>query len=883
MASHSTKTKDAINNSENEAYRNAAAATLASINEAVSPAELTFYSNRSLAEVEALQEEVAAVIPAGNIVGLVLSGLVRLRGRNLPVEQAKSDVSALMRGLEMLPRHILPSTLYGTFFAGPAAVLAAYQKLLTLAGKDPESAFPEGLWQFYLEFALREDSGRHTNETLGFQNALARYSLDLSEVDQLAAWVSAVSQLYFQYDDLLFNEWHELVYLNLLENTVLEAKMGHKLSFQRLTQAWAAQRPYHRGQDAKADENYPLYRRRRFDQFMQGRLSFLPEEHKNKMSEYYLERLDSELAAYQQQMTILATLNPERYRENREPLQLWQARIGVVHQGCYYLLPACHTDHAGRPLLFETQHPDSPFEALSVSPEGQLLDRTGRLLQSNRMGRITDAKTDQIRGYLRPAHFQAIRRQVAAILDHQASPAGEKPVPAELDTQLLAIGRTEQERARQKISDQEVQQALSALKCSPVIINWDERAGELPLATIRQGKRGIGDHALTIFRTDHSMIFDQSHIFFDGTWGMAIAEILTGEAISWAAYFNSLEIPEPAKQTPFYLSLPHRGELEKFPQKVSLEVSAESRRIDTAALYRLCKLLPQRHPDLKLTVNDLLILYRCEFGHEYRPSSAVEDSLFELQAQRTSEAQEVYRLINETIANSQAYNPSVLIPMNATGISPRERLYPTTFRNPFSNLWTRYQQASNALNRYTVNQTQPNWAIFTDERRSLLAQLHYFGELLRAYKKVALEGGSTSTATMKLLAHLPHSVLKLLDEIPRRIEILNEVIKGEEVFSNVGRVARGSSLCRFISAKDDNENKALVWAVLTDDNDVMHLSLRDFRPHVAALDKMDKIELAELILKDYLDAFAVGFNQFIANLLDILNATATHTSKELSQ
>jgi hypothetical protein len=881
MESHSTKTKEAINDVENEAYRKAAAATLASINEVISPAELTYLSNRSVAEVEALQEEVAAVVPAGNIVGLVLNGLVQLRSRSLPVDQAKSDVTALMRGIEMLPRKILPSTIYGTFFAGPAAVLAAYQKLLVLAGKDPDSAFPEGLWQFYLEFALREDSGRHANETLGFQTALTRYGLNVSNIDQLAAWVCAVSQFYFQYDELLFNEWHELVYLNLLEKAVLEAKMGHKISFQRLSQAWAAQRPYQRGQDAKPDEPYPLYRRRRFDQFLQSRVAFLPDAYKSKMSENYVRRMEHELAVYQQQMTILATLHPERYRESKIPLQLWQARVGVVHQGCYYLLPACHTDHAGRPLLFETHQPDSAFEPLTVTAAGELRDQAGRLMQSDRTGRVFETKNDQIRGYLRPAHFQAIRRQVAAIFQHHNR---DDAVPAALDEQLLAIGRTEQERARQKISDETAQEELAALNCAPVFINWDERDGSLPLAYIRQSKRAIGDQALTIFRTNQSIVFDQSHIFFDGAWGMAVSEILTNEAISWAAYFNSLDAPEPAKQVPYFLSLSAQPVLEKFPKKVAHEVSAESTSINTATLYTLCKLLPKRHPDLKLTVNDLLILYRCEFGHEYCPSATVEDALFELQATGTSETQEVYRLINEILVNSQANNPSIMMPMNATGVSPRERLYPTTFRNPFANLWTRYQNASNALNRYTVNQTQSNWAIFTDERRSLLAQLHYFGELLRTYKKVALEGGSTSTATMKLLAHLPDSILKLLDEIPRRIEVLNEVIKGEEVFSNVGRVARDSSLCRFISAKDDNENKTLVWAVLTDDNEVMHLSLRDFRPHLAALANINKIGLAEIMLNDYLDAFTTGFNQFVARLLDILDATATHaSSKELTR
>jgi hypothetical protein len=125
---------------------------------------------------------------------------------------------------------------------------------------------------------------------------------------------------------------------------------------------------------------------------------------------------------------------------------------------------------------------------------------------------------------------------------------------------------------------------------------------------------------------------------------------------------------------------------------------------------------------------------------------------------------------------------------------------------------------------------------------------------------------------------VPDSLLKLLDEIPRRIDVLNEVIKGEEVFSNVGRVARGSSLSRFISAKDDNENKTLVWGILTDDKEILHLALRDFRPHVTALHRLGRLELAEIMLQHYVDTFAQGFNKFVATLLDILNAAATHTT-----
>ena len=123
-------------NDINDARRRAVAATMASIDSVISNAQLTFFSNRSITEVEELRDEVSNVIPAGNIVGLVMSGLVKLRDRSLPPTQAKSDVSALLRGLEMIPRQILPQTVYGTLFVGPAAVLAAYQKILELTGKD---------------------------------------------------------------------------------------------------------------------------------------------------------------------------------------------------------------------------------------------------------------------------------------------------------------------------------------------------------------------------------------------------------------------------------------------------------------------------------------------------------------------------------------------------------------------------------------------------------------------------------------------------------------------------------------------------------------------------------------------------------------------------
>ncbi len=866
---------------DTQGQRKAIDATLSAMSEVASTAQLTQYSNRSITEVEALQEEVSAVIPAGNIVGLVMGGLIRARDRSLPPNHAKSDVSALMRGLEMLPRSILPRTIYGTLFVGPAAVLAAYQKLLTLTGKDSNSAFPDGLWQFYLEFAMREDAARHTNETLGFQNALADYNLDLSPVDQLAAWICAVSQIYFQYDNLLYNRWREQVYIHLIEQAVAEANLSHKLSFKRLPQAWAVQRPYHRGQNARHDENYSQYRHRRFDNFLQSRLRLLPVEQRDEIGAIYNQRIAQELSAYQKQLSLLASLDPDQYRENKIPVLLWQARIGIVLQNRYYLLPACYTDQSGRPLLFETQENDSQFYALNSDSDDNLYDPQGYVLSVDSIGQIYRAAEKQPCGYLRPAPFQVIRRQVAAIFNH-AKQADEVPIGG-LDDQLITIKRSQQERVRRLIRDKSVQQKLNALKLAPIIINWDERPASKPLAYTRQGKRGVGDHPLTIFRTPNSMVFDQSHIFFDGIWGMALVEILTNEAISWATYFNNLAIPESIQTPPYHLAFTPESALAEYLRNTTPEVSAESSEISLRTLYELCKLLPKRHRDLKLTVNDILLLYRCQFGHEYRSSPELEDALFELRAQSNLEIQAIGDLINDTLADAQAKNPSIVIPMEATAANPQERLYPTTFRNPFTDFWSSYRKTATALEDYSKHLTQEHWVEFADARRSLLGQLNYFGQLIRAYKKVALEGGSTSAATIKLLAHLPDSLRKLLDEIPRRVDILNEILKGEEVFSNVGRVARGSSISRFVSAKDDNDNKTLVWAIVTDDHDTLHLSLRDFRPYVAALAKIDRMDLAQMIVDDYVNALVAGFNQFVTQLLEILNTNATHTSKEVSE
>ena len=55
----------------------------------------------------------------------------------------------------------------------------------------------------------------------------------------------------------------------------------------------------------------------------------------------------------------------------------------------------------------------------------------------------------------------------------------------------------------------------------------------------------------------------------------------------------------------------------------------------------------------------------------------------------------------------------------------------------------------------------------------------------------------------------------------------------------------------------------------------MHISLRDFRPHVGLLRAADQQETAAALVQDYLEAYARGLNQYVSDLQRI-----TETSRE---
>jgi hypothetical protein len=778
-------------------------------------------SHLSLPSIEDIVHQVGKVIPAGNVPGVILNGMARLPGNRQPVETTKRDINLLFQGVEQ----VLDQAVYGTFFAGPAAIIWGYQNLLKLAGKDLEAAFPEGTWQFYADYALREDTARHANETHGFDTRLQQHHIQLSPTDRITAWVMAAIHCLHQYEALLANEWRERAYVKILQEVVRQSPCDPGVpngvpDYTHLYADWEKYRPYTRGSDAASHDNYPTYRQIRFDKFMEDALQGLEAGLRRQWVEKVRAAKEQDLPAYQRQLSILAYLEPARYAETRTPLPKCDAHIGLIYQGHYYLIPACmpHTDH--------------------------------------------------------PAEFETVRAHIAAIL---SQPSTTPTMPL---TSVVGIKRETWPNLRKKFS-RSLLGELEALRLAPILLNCDARDRRLPLAELRQAERGLGSHALTLFDTGESMVFDQSHIFFDGSWGAALAEILTNEALAWAVYLNTLPPLEDPRQGARPTGTPARAlafrfqpaEIETIRQapRVTAEASVETEAANVRAILALRKLFKRRNDLIQLTVNDLLVLYRAIHAATYQPAQELLTELQHLSHNSASApaAQAALTAITP-VTSSKRMNPAILIPVDASQHSPRDRLYPMTFEVPLQelDLLSLHARIITALSAYknATGDRSTSYAEFDRLQRTYLAALAGFGAVLSQAKEIAISGKSASIGTIKMMAHLPIPLQRLLDQIPNRFDVLNDIVKGREVFSNVGAVAKTSSLTRFIGAKDDNNKKTLVWGVLTDAQSTMHLALRDFRPHVGLLAAIGRQDLAKRIAQDYLDAYANGLNRYIYEL-----------------
>jgi len=772
-------------------YQEATVKTAADLKTVATTLKLHELSQLSLPEIERLTDEIARVVPAGNIPAMILSGLVNMDKRRIDSADSTKHVELLFRGI----RQTLDKAIYTAFFATPATVIYGYQQLLRLAGKDPDEAFGDGTWQFYLEFALREDSARHANETTGFHGYLRKSQV--TEADQLAAWMLTTLWTVRALPGLLENEWREYMLLRVLAEAAEAANMRNADQYRNLRREWEKILPYRR-RDA---QDYNDYRRAQFDAFWEPHYKSLNRKATAVFDKLYPQLEGIKRPAFQQQMSWLAYAQANKHREERVHYPLAEAHIGVIYDERYYLMP---------------------------------------------INDLNDTRT--------------IRAYAAAII--RGEPAGRGR--ATLDEALVTARRSTHETLRGYLGPT-ASEDIDKLRRTPVLINWDEQNGQRTLSAIRQhAKRGIGDHPMTIIRTTESMVFDQSHIFFDGAWGAAIAQLMTNDAVDRARYLSK-QASVRRGETPYSPTLATPKKLTKAAeqQRIGYEVSAENTRISLGNIRALRQTLKQRSELSAVTVNDLLLLYRGIHAARYQPSERLKNAMERVKAAKKRTSLEA---VEDMLKHIQNRNPAILIPIDARRYDPRERVYPTTFRNPFTDFHTQHQRTLEALQADDKD-------AFKNHQLTYLRMVGGFGELLKRYKEIALEGKSTSTTSIKFMAHLPDALQSLLNHIPGRFDILNEIIKGEEVFSNVGQVAAGSSLRRFISAKDDNDQKTLVWGVQTAADGTVYITLRDFRPYVRTLIKDGMHTLAQLVVQDYLDAYVDGLNAYCGELREIASAS----------
>ena len=755
-------------------------------------------SHLSLLEIDEMIDVVAQSAPAGNVPGLILNGLARLAGRRPPANIVKRDVNLLFKGVESA----LDKAAIGALFAGPAAVIWGYQNLLKLAGKDSQQSFPEGTWQFYADYALREDTARHSLETHGFDTMLKRHNIQLSPTDRITAWVMACAHSLHQYTDLLTNEWRERVYTaSLAELTAV--------SQPTLYHQWQRQRPLQRGTDTDPNHTYAQYRRHHFDQFMAEQTKNLPLPARREWIKQ-MQTANSDLLAYQAQLSLLAYAEPDAYSETRTSLPLAQTCIGLIHLGRYYLIPICQ--------------PDSE-QAVEVT---------------------------------------AVRNHIATLL---SQPSARSSVQL---TQLAQLRRAQYADIRGDFNPT-LRDGLASLRQAPILLNMEQRPSHLPLSDIRQAERGVGSHPLTIFDTSKTFVFDQSHLFFDGSWGAEFAEILTGEALAWAFYLHTLPTAQSNPTAVRPLALPFAAADRRLIEQataVTPEVSAESKAIKRPTITKLLKQLRQRNELLNLSSSDLLILYRAIHHATYQPPSHILTQLTKLQKDRRSETAANAAIL--ALQNSQTNTPTLLIPLDASQQTPRERIYPLVLEPPLSelNIIQLHEQTKQSLLAYEKEKGDRTavYDQFNEAQRTYLATLAHFCQLMQNARQIALTTENNSNQTMKLMAQLPPAIQRLLEKIPSRFDVLNEMIRGNEFFNDIGSTPANSSLTRFNTGKDDSDKKALAWGILTDANGTMHITLRDFRPHVATLIAAGHKRLATDIIQHYLDTYTHGLNSFVTDL-----------------
>lgn len=791
---------------------------------------------------------------SGTLGGLIRSGFLLLVARRVRPR-------TLSRFRRLFLDNAVNYVLYAVLIVLPAIVLDGYQRLRTALTGQPRT-HPFGSWQFYLHTGLREDFAHHTNETTGYHH---QRPAEASDVDDLTAWVMSVIQLLWDYEALMGIIWDEWTMLRLVLEAAERVGLADHAPFVRFVRQWELARPYR----APLNGTYGDVRKAAFDAFIQPFLEVLPEEERQRLHAEYIQAAAQERQQYQEQMSLLSTLKSGRYGDSKREISLWDAAIGVIYGGKYYLVDVVDRNERGAPIAY-----GYAGTSLDLVRQGDDL----YTLDGRRLMRIGDqlywADSGTRAGYVARPAISRVKAQVEAILQEPWS-AGYDEADEFADVMLAETPRAVQARLRTLLPDT-TQAALEQLSYAPIIINWDEQDGSRRLAALRRGRRGVGDHALTVIRTDRSIVFDQSHIYFDGTWSLAMAEVLTQSALRWCERAVGITASEACPPRSLTLKGSHRFFKAAERVREPAEVSAETTIWDISNLFSLRKRLGA--VGTNLTINDLLVITRILHAAHYQPSALLHNQIDELRSSTSAQDRHAAQRIDRSLERGCKLNPALLIPVDASLSSPPERIYPITFRNMADALvwlWDDAWEAYQAYRRIEPPDTPEGveaYHVFDQKRARLIGNLRAFGYVLDGNKSVAMRGESINIGIIKLLVGLPEWLQHTLKAIPEYVLPLNEIIRGDEVYSNVGRVAPESSLSRFMTAKDDGNTKALAWGVMTDAGGRLIVTMRDFRPHVKPLIRAGRRELAAEMSQEYVEAFTAELIGLVARLSAMLQA-----------
>ncbi|MFN8453276.1 MAG: hypothetical protein U0401_01165 [Anaerolineae bacterium] len=169
--------------------------------------------------------------------------------------------------------------------------------------------------------------------------------------------------------------------------------------------------------------------------------------------------------------------------ETRNPIELAEAQVGLIYRGHYYLIPVCIPGTTTPPDMAPIGLAAAAAQLVACCPS--FIKRAGRH-QTRRLARTAP--------------------EVGVASQPRIGQAAPGPCGAEFESVSVV------------------------------------RSGFAAPATLFRIAPGRAWHrqpyALTLLDTGPTMVFDQSHIFFDGACA-ALAEILTQEALYWATHLGA--------------------------------------------------------------------------------------------------------------------------------------------------------------------------------------------------------------------------------------------------------------------------------------------------------------------------------------------------------